>query len=86
MRPQRLSGRKERYSCGLASTCVAQEVCVCVLEVSHMLESNFSHAALYKQQTKLCLLYAVLLLHEHKLLYQLPNCSSFCPEVIVSFF
>lgn len=48
MRPQRLSGRKERYSCGPASTCTAQEVCACVLE------SNCTHPALSKHQNKLC--------------------------------
>lgn len=50
MRPQRLSGRKERYSCGPASTCAAREVCVQVL---HVLESNCTHATLYKNQNKL---------------------------------
>lgn len=30
MRPQRLSGRKERYNCGPAPTCATQEVCVSV--------------------------------------------------------
>lgn len=53
MRPQRLSGRKERYSCGPASTCAAREVCVLCVQVLHVLESNCTHATLYKHQDKL---------------------------------
>lgn len=49
MRPQRLSQRKERYSCGPASTCAQREVCVCVCLAVRVdlcvLESNCAHAA-----------------------------------------